>query len=78
MKQAGPKRQREGKGIGKPYRPYNTGSTRIVAQLDVRRLVRRVLSFALELLILVSSVCLLGSWAVEKCIGAVLVPRIGA
>lgn len=51
----------------------NTGSTRIVAQLDVRRLVRPVLSFALELLILVSSVCWVpwGGW--KKGIGAVLV-----
>lgn len=54
-KEAG--RLKEERGVEGRRDRNNVGSTRIVAQLDVRRLVRPVLSFALELLILVSSVC---------------------
>lgn len=77
MSSSGPRREKgkikqarqaqRGKGIEGAWKARrdrnNVGSTRIVAQLDVRRLVRPVLSFTLGPLILVSSVCLLGPWA---------------
>lgn len=66
MSPCGPRREasrlKEERGVEDRRDRNNIGSTRIVAQLDVRRLVRPVLSFALELLTLVSSVC----WALGE------------